>query len=513
MDDLLILAQSKPSNVAFKWSFWRKQPLAPIYIGICIFIFVVLIPYSFPSNMNRIAIIFTIFVSILLYLGLWQLMISIAKIEIELAYVQYIDNVAKNTLISAKGGNRIIELSELRTFLPDNDGSIMSRVFAHIISEAEARKFESNLVTIQPYKEEVLNDLLKIGEIQKVSLHMGILGTFIGLMGAFSTFGSDKKDLDNIFSDLTQSLTFAFGTSIGGIRNSIILSILSKMLQKKQELLFETLENATDSLLTLGRWAINRDNLGEEFSQVRASVNNLSEKVEFQNQIVNRQTQDIQMGIDRLGTAKDKLDDFFREISLRESVFLNDVQHIYDKISPENISQQLHTNLEKVVNEITISLQSNLKDTLAQYKELNTSIGIIYDYLKRFDIELRSQLQLSTDNVTKSKEEVFTSLSEMAKMQKKFVESISNMHIAEELKKSVISASEQITKQYHSELHAMLPHVEKVGQELRAYNDLSRDEIKLRTPPRIVLGILTLITKFIQSVFLFIINLFRKNKS
>jgi biopolymer transport protein ExbB/TolQ len=493
MNDLLELAQARPYNAAFNWSFWKKQPQAFLYLGICIFMFYILIPYTFPHEMDEIAKIFNIFVTALLLFGLWQVAVSIAKIEIELAYAKYVRNVADTTLIEVKGGNRIIEVSELRNLLPENNKSIMSRLFSHIISEAEARKFESNLVTIQPYKEEILTSLLKIGEIQKVSLHIGILGTFIGLMGAFSFIGNDK-DVDTIFGNLTKSLTFAFGTSIGGIRNSIILSILSRMLQKKQELLFENLENATDSILALGRWALNRDDIGGEFDQVRVSVHNLSDKVEFQNQIVNRQTQDIQSGIDRLGLAKDKLDEFLKEISLKESVFLNEIQYIYDKISPESISQQLHTNLETVVKEITVSLQSNLKDTLEQYKELNTSIGIMYDYLKRFDGELRSQIQLSTDNVTKSKEEVFTSLSEMAKMQEKFVQSISNMHIAEELKQSVISASEQITKRYHSELHSMLPHVEKVGQELKAYNDFTREEMEIRTPPRIVLEILTLFT-------------------
>jgi biopolymer transport protein ExbB/TolQ len=508
MNDLLKLAKAEPHTIAQNWAFWKRQPQAPIYLGLSAFIFVVLIPYAFSLKMSFIFLVFTIGVTALLVSGIWQIALSIAKVEIEIAYTQYVKFVAENTLREVKSGNRIIEVSELRTLLPDNKTSIMARLFAHIVSEAEARKFESNLITIEPYKEEVLSDLLKIGEIQKNSLHVGILGTFIGLMGAFISLGS--KGLEAVFEELIKSLTFAFGTSIGGIRNSIMLSILSRMLQKKHEVLFEALENATDSLLILGRRSLNNDDISEEFDQVREVVRNLSEKVDFQNQVVNQQTKDIQMGIERLSDSKEQLDQFLRDISFKESTFLKEIQFVYDKISPESISQQLNENLQKVVNEITLTLQDNLKGTLDQYRELNVGISLVYDYLKKFDEVLREQLQLSSNNVTKSKEEIFTSLAEMAKRQKEFVDSISNMHIAEELKKSILKAGDQIAQKYQSELQTMLPHVQVLGKELKTYNQITQEEMLNRNPPRIALEILTLTGELIKSLTKFLISIFNK---
>jgi biopolymer transport protein ExbB/TolQ len=507
INDLLILAKAHPKDVALNWAFWKRQPQAPLYFGLSIFIFIVLFRYSFSIKMNPLFLLFTIGVTALLIVGIWQIVLSIAKIEIEIAYAQYVEIVSEDILRDVKSGNRILNVSEMRTLLPNNKDAVMARLFTHIVTEAEAHKFESNLTTIQPYKEDILFDLVKIGEIQKNSLHVGILGTFIGLMGAFISLGS--KGIEAVFDDLIKSLTFAFGTSIGGIRNSIILSILSRMLHKKHEILFVSLENATDSLLTLGRKSLNRDDIAAEFDQVRESVGNLSQKVEFQNQIVNRQTQDIQMGIDRLVESKEQLNQFLITISLKEAGFLNEIQHVYDKISPESISQQLNQNLEKVVNNITTTLQHNLKETLDQYKELNTSVSVIYDYLKMFDQQLRNQLQLSTDNVTKSKEEIFTSLSEMAKHQKDFVASITNLHIAEELKKSILTAGNQIAQKYETELHSMLPHVQMLGQELKTFNEITQDDMVNQRPPLIALKILTLIGKLFKSTAQFIFSIFR----
>lgn len=500
-------AGAKPAQLFSDVIFWKNHLQA---VGVLIFgvmVIMALWTYTLPDMKGMEGEGKNIsYLSYLIYgLMLWGLMQSFwlfAKYEVEKEFCRQVEDRAISKLRQLKGGNLIMKIDELPDVLPKNDNTMMSRLFDHVITEAKGRKFESSLITMQPYKDESFGKLLEINNIQRIALLSGILGTFIGLIIAFRRLDLETLEIEPI----SNALQFSFGTSIAGLETAILLGAFILLLRNKQEQLFQLMEKSTDTLLSLGRQALNKDYIIAEFDQLRNAIVQLSDTVESQNEEVRNQTSEILTGIVRLGQAREEFNGFLNNLTSQEQNFLQEVKDIYDYLSPEVISSELKKHLAQSVDEMSSTLQSNLEETLQRYKELHTYITQMSENLSNIEKNFDKQLTHSTAVVTKSREEIYRLLEENSQSQSIFIDQISKAQLSEQIKESILKAGEDITTKYRTDLQKMMPHVQRLEKAIEKYNTIAQKEIAQRTPPKIILQMLNLSAMFIVSIYRSIID-------
>src|SRR5947207_4444559 len=176
-------------DVVRQLAFWKRQYWVVIAVAVHIAAVIKLGPYTYAKAGGWEW--FSVMVQLLAVWGAWIAIRSLAAVEVERAIVADIEQKGTDYLIDLKAEKRTrIDLDQLEhTMLPSNPSDpppAMVRLFQHIIKEARDRRFESSVHVMQPYREEPLEDIFKIQNLQKIALWLGILGTFIGLLIAIN---------------------------------------------------------------------------------------------------------------------------------------------------------------------------------------------------------------------------------------------------------------------------------------------------------------------------------------
>jgi len=344
------LPATSPRDLLRLPEFWQTQKSFVVVIAVAIVSFLILLPYTYASG------------------GGWQLISALvhaiavggaviaakalATLEVEKAIVLEIERRGTEYLSEIKSGQRErIDLDVLeRTMLPNNPSNpppAMIRLFQHICKEAKDRKFESSVQIMQPYREEPLEDIFRLQNLQKIALWLGILGTFIGLLIAIGAADLRGGDFLEVVRKMFSGLAVSFSASLAGLQVAVFLGMLLVVLRRQQELYFKLMESAVVTMLSLARNAINKDDFFVEFSQVRTTIDTLTDTVHGQTQEMKIQTDEIRLGLERLGEARTSLDRFIRDMADSQNDFIGEVKAIYDAISLKNLTENLQQNLGK----------------------------------------------------------------------------------------------------------------------------------------------------------------------
>jgi len=476
MENTNNISESSPVQVIISRFFWQNNIALIFLLVLSIGSIMSLLEYTMPNTKSLFSY-FSIPIYIITSYGIYKSILFLARMEIEKDYCNQIELSSNDKLLKIRGGNLLMDIKELPSLLPKNDSALSARLFDHIITEANARKFESNLVTLQPYKEESYGGIIEISTLQRIALLLGILGTFIGLVVAFRELNHDNFDIGPV----SNALQFSFGTSIAGLETAVILGAFILILRNKQEQLFHIMEKASDSLLSLGRRAINKDDFFIEFDQLKTAILQLSDTVESQNQEVKYQTSQIITGVDRLAAAREDFNGFLNKLSTQEAQFLKEVTQVHHYLSPKVISEELKINLAKSVEEMSSLLATNLNQTLEKYKNINDYILDLNKNLSQIKSNFSKQSEESLTVVSKSKVEIYKILEDLSKSQHDFLEQVSNTHLSEQIKGSI-------------------SHIKNLEQRIGKYNEINQTEISQRTPFTIISQMLKLIPQFILSI-------------
>lgn len=475
----------------FNINFWKRQTKAVIYIVIAIAIVLFLIPYATPIYGDPITyisgVIFLVFI-----LGFYHFVRLLVRLEEERKFIEDTRSLANKALRE----NNNITLAQLRAELPRKPNLFTNRMIEHIFTEAEVRKFESSIVTVQNYKDDFYSRIFKIGTIKTVALQMGVLGTFLGLMRSFQSMGGSGVDI-NIIKTALQS---AFITSIAGLGASVILGLFIMLLREKQDVLFHIMETATDRILTLVRKADNAYK-ANDFLEVNNHINQLADSVSSQSESLEHQTNVIMKGIAQLKRSEGDFNDFLGEISNTQTIYLAEINKIYQKFSPDAISEELKKSLALSVENMSSHLGENLATTLTKYDKLNDSFNLMNENMKTIHNQLQDQIKFGNEDVNKSKKEMYESLQKLTDIQNEFVASVSDVQISTQLKDSILTTGEKVAKQYKEEATAMLKEVKSLNKELKNYNETATEEIRQQAPAKIFTQILTLTGKWFSSTF------------
>ena len=184
------VAGTLPRSLMMQASFWLRQRLFVCLVIASVVAGYILLPYTSGRDGN--AEFLSLTVLLLAVAGFYLTAKMLAQLDVETALVIEIESRAADYLRDVKTKQRArIDLDRLEeTLLPNNPADpppAMIRLFQQICKEAKDRRFESTVNLTQPYREEALEGILRLQNLQKIALWLGILGTFIGMLVALES--------------------------------------------------------------------------------------------------------------------------------------------------------------------------------------------------------------------------------------------------------------------------------------------------------------------------------------
>jgi biopolymer transport protein ExbB/TolQ len=228
MNNRLKIATTSPKCLLRAPDFWLSDWGLLLRVFISLILVVVVFAATYPQSGRTLDKQVAWMSNLFHVLTIWGAIAALkimAKIKVEHAIADYVDDKASNELRKIKNGekDRIILDRVESEIMPNNEDEElgMMRIFKQILKEAKDRKFDSSTNLMESYREECIGDIFKLQSVQKIALQLGILGTFTGLIMAL-----DKISLASagqIIEQLSGALKISFGTSIAGLEVSIIL--------------------------------------------------------------------------------------------------------------------------------------------------------------------------------------------------------------------------------------------------------------------------------------------------
>ena len=382
------LVELSPSALLKRMFFWRAQIDFWLVIAGSAIAFVILAPYTYIFDHGWVFL--TITVQLLAVYGAVIAIQAMAKIEIETAIVNEVEIRGARQLGEIKGGQTSrVDLQHLEEdLLPNNQSSpppSMIRMFQQLFKEARDRKFESSVNIVQPYREEALEDIFRLQNIQKIALWLGILGTFIGLLRAIQVGNLGKLNEDNFLEFIAAmfaNLFISFSASLAGLEVAVILGALLLILRKRHEIYFQVMESSVVTVLSLARNTVNKDDFFVEFGQIRHSLNTLRDQLYNQTEELSAdlgvlsegfklQTTEIQNGMHRLSGAGVQFDSFLKQATDRHQQLIDDVKSVYDSISLRNLGAVLQESVGQSGKTISDVLTPNVTRLASEISKFN----------------------------------------------------------------------------------------------------------------------------------------------
>ena len=493
------LRNTSPRSIVFTFSFWVKNFSLIILISLGGALFYTFWQHNYLRPQTEImedpaswAITFAL-VFMLLW-GIWQAILLVARLEIEASCTDYL---SKKTV---EESNNQLTHEQIRNLLPGNLNSAANSLFRHIWMSARIDQFESTSVTLQPCKETIILQQQAISDLQKMSLHLGILGTFVGLVKSFLGLHNDSFN----FQDIKLALEYGFSTSVFGLFISLFLGVLIYHIDYQRMAFFAFLEKVSDEFLHLVCRAKNEDPVLEhKYSMLKNHIELMAARTD-------EQTKFIREGLDKLADTRKQFEGILDSVGKREAAFLAEMKSAYDFFSPEMISNNLHQSLSSSVKNITDELHTHLHETLDRYTEVNSGLTAMRDHFIAFDEQIRNKAASDAELVGKLKAEVFESLNQVAKAQKEFAEQFNTKRVQTGLEKSIREAGNQVTAEYIRALGEMLPHLQSLNANISEFNRKAYAEVRQRDTVQLLRGVGQNLSELFMRIIRAFLSLFSK---
>lgn len=429
------------------WLQFQKPFIFVLIIAVIIvFLFARYTYNPFDSYASSLSNLFNLSIHAIGIFGVITTAKAIATVEIEKGIANKIRIEGEDYLRLLKSGQGSrLDLSKMEeTFLGDKikPTLAMPRLFRHICKEAENLKFESSLDVIEPYRDESIESIFAITNIQKLALRAGILGTFIGLLEAISQLAKTQENPLEVISNLSASLFISFSTSVAGLEVAILLGVLIMLLRKQQDVYFRDMETSVEVILSSVRNA-NNDNqsfiLGE-LAQLSGLIEQLGIKIyEHTKEVklsinvaqtrMNEQTNVIEKGIQQLKQAKSEFDEFIGEVSQVQKNFIGEVTTVYHQLSLKEFQDGIQNSIISAGNNVSHSVRQT-EDSLQEHT---------------------LQIQKGIDEIIQTRSRFVHFLEEIDSSQEKFIErvksaqdTVSMVEVSTELRTTINRAVKEL---------------------------------------------------------------------
>jgi methyl-accepting chemotaxis protein len=430
------VAATAPHRLLLLPAFWLRQSAFLAAAGGAVAAVVLLSPFTYGAA-RGVDVVLLLVVHALGVWGGWIAMRALAAIEVEHAIVREIERKGTELLREVRTGQRSrIDLEQLeQAIVPNNPTDpppAMIRLFQHICKEAKDRRFESSVHVMQPYREEPLEDLFRLQNLQKIALWLGILGTFIGLLTAVTAVDVNAGDFQSLVQRMFGGLRVAFSASLAGLEIAVFIGVLLLLLRRAQERYFKVMEAAVVTMLSLARNSLNRDEFMAEFAQVSSMMQELTERVRTQTaehvrgsestrREIAEQTASIRDGIEKLAQTRTTFDGFLNGLSSAQAQFIDEVRGVYDTISLKELSSTLHGSLMQAGRVMADAVSLSTRQIATRLTDFNSAVDQLTNTLDAQAQEsaqhaktLAAQIAATTNDSTNALRAMTMRLQEMA---------------------------------------------------------------------------------------------------
>jgi methyl-accepting chemotaxis protein len=273
---------------------------------------------------------------------------------------------------------RKIKLDDLLQFFPDNNSEpAMLRLLMRIWQDAQSWRLDSLASVIAPYQRESYALRLKVENLQRISLRLGILGAFIGLVLALQDLqklsggAGSLVNLDAFLPGFLGALYLKFGASIGGLGASLYAYLQTSAIDKSLAKYFRNMEAATSGLLDLAAQSLKYSAFAREFDQIRGNIKDLHNELHDQSKRLEAVTDNL----GKLAEVRTQISSFTSSLDDKHNKFLSDMQNLYNSASMERVFKSLETSL------ISINKQ-NLDAISSQFRTGLGSVGNNFGQIK-----------------------------------------------------------------------------------------------------------------------------------
>jgi len=262
---------------------------------------------------------------------------------------------------------------------------LASNLLDEVISKAMQRRIEPTSVLVDPYRAELYGVLGRISPLQRYSLQLGILFTFVGLAAAFSVaqFGTTVNDANDDISGLLTALSLAFGTSVAGLVSSIAIMLMASALRRRLSITVRAFEVLVDRTYTFGRQAPTAPQFLDQVSEVAKEVGNVNERIAASVEISNRLADTIAGGVDKLGKTKSDFDAMLNYFGTAQARLLEGMQAYVRELEPDRMRKQLDMAadaqlqaLSRELNASTTTFEAIRKQALQQQEMIDRLIAL-----------------------------------------------------------------------------------------------------------------------------------------
>jgi chromosome segregation ATPase len=304
---------------------------------------------------------------------------------------------------------------------------------------------------------------------------------------------------------LFNALHISFSTSVAGLEVAAILGLLMMVVQQKQKAYFQSMESATDTMISLAQNAVNEDNYFTGFKQVETAIYQSNARMFAQSKEIEAQTNEIRQGIKKLAETKTQFKEFLGQIQDSQKQFQTQIQGsqahfvekmmaVYDTFSPKTITTELQRSLDNAVNNILHTFNDNLKPSLDKLTALNANISDLYQALQTVESQFTGQthqLEKVNQELAQAKSSLYSSTQELLTEQKAFFDNIlqqfkaGNQELADSKTDFYGSLQPLITSQnntfntFQRDVKAMSQRVATLNQELEKSNEVVQDLVQL----------------------------------
>ncbi|MCZ8244161.1 MAG: MotA/TolQ/ExbB proton channel family protein [Microcystis sp. LE19-131.1A] len=397
------ISEISPNRLIKNPIFWIKtQKDFLIILLASLVVIAIFFRYTYSGFSSYLSSLSNVFNLCIHLIGIWGVIVAakaIATVEVERA----IANEIKENGEKGIREKRNVSLSKLEeNYLPVNKTEpslAMPRLFRHISKEAVNLRFESSIDVVEPYRDEALESLFTLTNIQKIALRAGILGTFIGLLEAITQLAkldSSQNPTDAIIT-LSNALFISFSTSVAGLEVAILLGFLLMILRKRQNDYFRDMESSVEIILILARNADNDDQsriLGE-LAKVESVVEKLGQRLyentqEIQRSIaavlerIKEQTTEIQSGVQQLRQTKSDFDQFIDEVGETQNRFIGEVKGIYSELSLKSFRDDIKDGIVFAGQTVSSRLGETEKSIKKQTEQVNEGVNALLETRVKF---------------------------------------------------------------------------------------------------------------------------------
>lgn len=278
-----------------------------------------------------------------------------------------------------------------------------ARILEDVLNRARMLRFEPTAGVVAPYRTEFAARLPEIAKYQRISLQLGIMFTFFGLMMVFSgsAFSASvtTSSASTMASQLIGGLNLAFGGSVAGLIASIVVILFLDHLRRHLVTVGRLHERLAEQVTAVAHRAFNdpalRDNLvalENVLRRTESQLDNVRRDLAGSNEASASLLASVERSVPGVTSAVSKLDQSLRNLGTRHEQLVETMLKGYSVLTPDRVGDQIYKALSKGLDETN----AQLRESARAIKELRTVVAEIetaYANTRTDSVETRRALR------------------------------------------------------------------------------------------------------------------------